>query len=92
MEFEGGSEMAFREGEMFRCCCCLLVASNAAHTSLKIHHAEERGRGGYYSFITWKKVKALQEGLKKLLRSRFKCFQQNTEGACAAWGRLRYKI
>ena len=26
VEFEGGSEMALREGEMFRCCCCLLVA------------------------------------------------------------------
>jgi hypothetical protein len=43
--FEGGSEMAFREGEMFRCCCLLAIGGlDSAHTNLKIHHAEERAR------------------------------------------------
>jgi len=53
VEFEGGSEMAFREGEMFVPLLLPVGGLDAAHTSLKIHHAEERerGRGGYYYFF-----------------------------------------
>ena len=43
VEFEGGSEMAFREGEMFVPLLLPVGGLDAAHTSLKIHHAEERG-------------------------------------------------
>lgn len=89
MELEGGSEMAFREGEMFRYCWWAgFDAAQCSHN--KFENIPRRGEreeilSFFYVFIyTWQKSTSTtieteyiiirRELLKKLLRSRFKCF------------------
>jgi hypothetical protein len=74
MEFEGGSEMAFREGEMFRCCCCLLVALNAAHTSLKNTPRRGEREGRILLFYYVEKGKSTPGGIKETLEKQIQMF------------------